>query len=416
MPFISQLLGTRVVDADGVRLGKASEVIARQAKGKPHPQIVAIEIERGKQRHFVPIEHVATLFAPIIPLLHRIGDIQPYEHAEGDLHLVRDILDKQIIDTDGIRVVRVNDLEIIRLNGSYFLANVDIGSAGLWRRMGFTKAGSSARSMEKIKSGFISWDAVEIVSLDQPMRLKVPGDKVSELHPADLAEIISDLSRPEGSRLLQSLDNETIAETLEEVEPEFQASLIEEIPNERVADVLEEMSPDEAADLLAELPDQRSEEILRMMEPEDARDVRKLLAYPVNSAGGIMNTEFIAVPPTFTAAQVITHLRKISDEVETSNYVYVTEKDGRIIGVFSLRELILANPSALVSKFMEDYVVTVKLADDQDDVAQVIAKYDLQAVPVVDEHKRIHGIVTADDALDKIIPTGWKKRLPRFYH
>lgn len=129
-----------------------------------------------------------------------------------------------------------------------------------------------------------------------------------------------------------------------------------------------------------------------------------------------MNTEFIAVPPTFTAAQVITHLRKISDEVETSNYIYVTEKDSRIIGVFSLRELILANPNALVSKFMEDYVVTVKLADDQDDVAQVIAKYDLQAVPVVDEHKRIHGIVTADDALDKIIPTGWKKRLPRFYH
>ena len=416
MPFISQILGKQIVDADGVRLGKVTEIVARQAKGKPHPQVVAVEAEKKKQRHFLPIENVAALFAPVIPLLHRASEIKPYEHAEGDLHLVRDILDKQIIDTDGIRVVRVNDLEIVRLNNSYFLANVDIGGAGLWRRMGFAGAGKSAKAAAKAKSGFISWEAVEIVSLDQPMRLKVPGDKVSELHPADLAEIISDLSRPEGSRLLQSLDNETMAETLEEVEPEFQASLIEEIPNERVADVLEEMSPDEAADLLAELPNKRSEEILRMMEPDDARDVRKLLAYPDNSAGGIMNTEYITVPPTATANQVIAHLRKVSEEVEASSYIYVTDKEGKLIGVFSLRELILARPNLQVSKFMEDYVVTVKLTDNQDEVAQVVSKYDLQAVPVVDEHKRIHGIVTADDALDKIIPTGWKKRLPRFYH
>lgn len=416
MPFISQILGKKVVDADGLHLGKATEIIARQMKGKPHPQIVALEVEKGKTRHFIPILDVAALFSPVIPLAHRIEEIKAYEHTDGDLHLVRDILDKQIIDTDGIRVVRVNDLELVRLNSSYYLANVDIGGAGLWRRMGFPTTAKSLVANEKSKSGFISWDAVEIVSLDQPMRLKVPGDKVSELHPADLAEIISDLSRPEGSRLLQSLDNETLADTLEEVEPDFQASLVEEIPNERVADVLEEMSPDEAADLLAELPEQRSKEILGMMEEDEAKDVKKLLSFPVNSAGGIMNTEYITVRPTETASQVMTRLRKSTEEVETANYIYVTEKDGTLVGVFSLRQLILAQPQTQVSKFMEDYVIMVKLTDKQDDVAQLVAKYDLQAVPVVDEHKRIHGIVTADDALDKIIPTGWKKRLPKFYH
>ena len=247
------------------------------------------------------------------------------------------------------------------------------------------------------------------------MRLKVPSDKIADLHPADLAEIISDLSRAESSKLLDSLDMETLADTLEEVEPDFQASLVEAMSDERVADVLEEMAPDEAADLLAELPEDRSEDLLNLMEQDEAADVRKLLTYPEDSAGGIMTTEFVAVRPDLTAEQAISYLRKTAGEVETIYYVYVTDRDDRLVGVFSLQDLVLAQPKTPVDQFMHARLSPLSPLDSQEEAAQAIAKYNLLAIPVVDEDGKIHGIVTADDALDKIIPTAWKKRLPRLY-
>jgi Mg/Co/Ni transporter MgtE len=215
--------------------------------------------------------------------------------------------------------------------------------------------------------GIISWDDVELLPGDQPMRLKVPGDKITELHPADLAEIISDLTRAESGKLLESLDVKTVADTLEEVEPEFQASLVETMPDEKVADVLEEMAPDEAADLLAELPQDRSQELLKLMEDEEAEDVRKLLTYPDNSAGGIMTTEFIAVGPNLTAEQVITILRESAHEAENIFYIYVTDSEQHLVGVFSLKDLVLAKPDTLVTEFMHARVVSVNLLSSQDD-------------------------------------------------
>jgi Mg2+ transporter MgtE len=248
------------------------------------------------------------------------------------------------------------------------------------------------------------------------MRLKVPSDKLSVLHPADLAEILSDLNRQEGSKLLQSLDDETLADTLEEVEPEFQASLVEQLSNERIADVLEEMSPDEAADLLAELPEDRSAELLNLMEKDEAEDVRKLLTFPVESAGGIMTTEFVTLPADLTANQAIARIRETANDSEIIYYIYVTDEENHLSGVFSLRQLVLSNPKSHIKDFMETRVISVKLDDDQDHCAHLISKYNLLAIPVIDELNVLHGIVTADDALDKIIPTAWKKRLPKLYH
>jgi magnesium transporter len=316
-----------------------------------------------------------------------------------------------------MRVVRVNYLELTRVNGSVYIANVDVSSAGLIRRLGLTSLADrlAARPRSTELPSIISWDNIELLSGDQPMRLKVPSSKMAELHPADLAEIISDLTRQEGSKILETLDIPTLADTLEEVEPDFQASLIERMSDDKVADVLEEMAPDEAADLLAELPQERKQELLGLMEHDEAADVIKLLKYPEDTAGGIMNTEYFVVLPNLNASQVMEQLRKASPEAETIYYIYVAEKDEHLLGVFSLRQLVLAQPDALVIDFMEKRMVTVDLTDSQEECARVVAKYDLLAVPVVDDQKRIHGIVTADDALDKIIPTAWKKRLPRFY-
>ncbi|HJX36979.1 MAG TPA: magnesium transporter, partial [Anaerolineae bacterium] len=173
---------------------------------------------------------------------------------------------------------------------------------------------------------------------------------------------------------------------------------------------------DEAADLLAELPEDRSKELVELMEREEAENVRRLLAYREDTAGGIMTTDFVAVHAGLTAEQIICTLREIGHEAETIFYVYVTDDDNRLLGVFSLRELILAQPETPVAEFMERRVVTVRLLDPQENVAKVVAKYNLLAVPVVDDRGWLQGIVTADDALDKIIPTAWKKRLPRLYH
>ena len=418
MYFVSDLIGKPVSDQEGRKIGSLKDLLARRIGKKPYPVIVAIEIKRGGESVFISIRDVAVLIAPAIPLNKPETKLIPYISKPNDLFLVRDVLDKQIIDTNGVRVVRVNDLGLTRVENDFFVATVDVSSSGLLRRTGLgrLRLSKEKKNQEILPKGMISWQDVELISGDQPMRLKVPGEKLAELHPADLAEILSDLSRPEGSRFLETLDIKRVADTLEEVEPDFQASLISHLPDERLADLLEEMAPDEAADLLAELPKDRSNDLLELMKDEDADDVRKLLAFAEDTAGGIMNTEFVAVRPDITAEQAIKHLRQNADEAETVYYIYVTNENEQLTGVFSLLELVLAKPSKLVSDFMEKRVMAVKLSDSQDDCAQVISKYNLLAVPVVDEEKRLHGIVTADDALDHIIPTAWKKRLPRFFH
>ncbi len=417
MAYLSELLGRPVADVDGERVGVLDDLIGNLKNDRPHPQITAIVVKRAGGSVLVPFADVAVLIAPAIPLNKHLQDIQPYQPGDHDVYLARDVLDKQIIDTNGVRVVRVNDLEITRVNGHFYVANVDIGGLGLMRRLGMAKVAQrlAGRFNRRLQPGVISWDEVELLATDQPIRLRVPSDKLNDLHPADLAEIISDLSRSESDKFLASLDVATVAETLEEVEPEFQASLVETMPDERVADVLEEMSPDEAADLLNELSDERSAGILNLMEQDEAADVRKLLAYPFDTAGGLMTTEYVSVRPDLTAGEAIEELRRRSDEAETIYYVYVRDMEDKLIGVFSLRDLVIAMPETPITQFMHRRVVSVGLNDSQDDVAQAVSKYNLLAVPVVDEQRRLHGIVTSDDALDKIIPTAWKKRLPRLY-
>jgi len=417
MLHVSNLTGKPVSDVDGERIGTLKDLVASVRGDMPHPQIVAIVVKRSVGTLIVPIADVAVLIAPAVPLSRRLQDIVPYVPTGHDLFLVRDVLDKQIIDTNGVRVVRVNDLELARVNHHFYLANVDIGGLGLLRRLGLSKAALRVahRLGKELPPGIVSWDSVELLSGGQPMRLKVPSDKITDLYPADIAEIISDLSRSESSALLESLDVKTVADTLESVEPDFQASLVETMADEKVADVLEEMAPDEAADLLAELPEDRSNDLLNLMQDEEAKDVRKLLAYPEDSAGGIMTTDYITVRTELTAEQAISVIRETAHEAEAIYYVYVLDQDERLVGVFSLRDLVLANPKKPVAEFMHHRVVSVNLTDSQEEVAQAVAKYSLLALPVVDDEKRLHGIVTADDALDKIIPTAWKKRLPRMY-
>lgn len=417
MAFISELTGRPVTDIDGARIGVLKDVVARSAHENSHPKVAAIVVRGGGRDRAIPYQDLAALLSAAIPLKRPLEQIQAYTFQDDDIRLVDDVLDQQILDTDGARVVRVNDIELIRVNGDVVVSNVDIGILGILRRIGLERLGRwAARGLRSDPArGQISWQFVEPLLHDQSMRLKVPSSKLAELHPSDLAEIISDLSRSEHGDLLHKLDLKQLADTLEEVEPDFQANLIQHFPDEQVADVLEEMAPDEATDLLAELPDERRQGLLKLMQTDEANEVRELLRYGEDTAGGLMTTEFIAVSPDLNAAQAIEQLRKAGEEIELVFYVYVTDASNHLMGVFSLSDLIRAQPETPVTQFMHRRLVSVQLDTKQDEIAQIVSKYNLIAIPVVDEEDRLHGVVTADDALDKVLPTAWKKRLPHFF-
>jgi magnesium transporter len=419
MAFISEIIGRPVTDLDGKSIGTVKDLIARSWKEWIHPAIEAVVVKTRTSEINIPLSAVVVLIAPAIPLKYTTNELPTYTPAQEDIYLVKDVLDKQIIDTDGARVVRVNDLELVRATGRILVSNVDVGSLGILRRIGLAKTAEKLASTLRVQfpESFISWDDMELMRYDQAMRLRVPREKIADLHPADLAEILADLNKVEGEQLLESLhlNAEQLADTLEEVELDFQASLVETMPDEQVADVLEWMGPDAAADLLSELSPERSADLLDLMEKEDADEVRELLTYPEDSAGGIMTTEYAVVRPSMTAEQAIQYLRENAEDAETIFYIYVTDESEHLVGVFSLSSLIFARPDMVVADFMKKDVFSASLLDNQDDVARLVAKYDLLALPVVDEENVLCGIVTADDALDKIIPTAWKKRLPRFF-
>jgi len=418
MPYLSDLINKPVADISGERIGTVTDLVASIHHSTIlHPVITALLVKRPKNQHiFIPFSDVVVFISPAIPISKHIDEVLPYQPLEDDILLTRDVWDKQIIDTDGLRVVRVNDVELAQVEGNFYVANVDVGGMGLLRRLGLAKmAKRFATTVQKdVPNNVIGWDDVELLQRGD-MRLKVPAAKIAELHPADIADLISDLSRAQSDQLLESLDVETLADTLEEVETDFQASIVENMSDEKVADILEEMAPDEAADLLAELPQERRDELLEQMEDEAAEDVRGLLAYPEDSAGGIMTTDYISIPADITTDDAIRTLRETGSEAETIFYIYVVDNEEHLIGVITLKDLIFASPAAKIADYMHKRVVTVAVTALQDDVAQEISKYNLLAIPVTDEEEHILGIVTADDALDKIIPTAWKKRIPRIY-
>ena len=215
--------------------------------------------------------------------------------------------------------------------------------------------------------------------------------------------------------MLASLDDESLADAVEEMDPETQVDVLEDLTPERAADILEEMSPDDAADLVADLDQETRDEILALMEKDEADEVQELLGYAEDSAGGLMTTEFIALEDHITAGAAIDRLRELEPDAETIYYVYVTSDEGYLVGVISLRDLIVARPETLIRDVMIDEPVAVAVTASQAEVAEVVAHYNLLAVPVVDEQNVLMGIVTVDDAIDTVIPTAWKKRLPRVF-
>jgi Mg2+ transporter MgtE len=257
----------------------------------------------------------------------------------------------------------------------------------------------------------ISWDVVDPVqSGDSSVRLRIGHQKLAKMHPADIAEIVGQLGGRDREAIFANLDDETAADTLEESTNEVQAQILSRLDDERAADILEAMAPDEAADLLGDMSEERREQLMSKMEADEADDVEELLGYEDDTAGGLMTTDYIAVTASLTAQATIDRLRELEPEAESIYYVYVTDDEERLLGVLSLRDLIVAKPSMPITELMIKRVVAVPLDARPEEVAAVIAKYNLLAVPVVDDEDRMQGIVTIDDAMDTVMPAGMRRR------
>ena len=324
----------------------------------------------------------------------RTIDITKFSQRPHEILLKADLLDKQIVDIEGRKVIRVNDVRLDEIDGQLRVVAVDVGAAGLVRRLGMEGPFRTvARGLRRgVPERYIDWEDVDpLDSTIASIRLRVPHARLAELHPADLADIIDQLTPRDRLGVLASLDDEALADVVEEMEPDTQVEVLEDLEPSRAADILEEMSPDDAADLVADLSDRSRDEILALMEHDEAEEVRDLLAFPEDSAGGLMTTEFVGVPATLTAAETIDRLRELEPDAETIYYVYVVDDDGRLVGVLSLRDLIVARPETQIAEVMIDEPVAVRALEPAESVAETIAHYNLLAVPVVDDEGRLVG-------------------------
>ena len=423
MFYLSQLQGKQVWDSWGRPVGELVDVLIGQLS-QPAPDVQALLIREEEALIYIPVSQVSELFPSTVLAVPR-AETSPCEPSGQDLRLVEQVLDRQIVDVDDRRVVRVNDVQFARVRNRFVVTGVDVGGRGILRRLGWESflQGAARRLGFALPDRVIPWEDVVPVQEADVLKLRVSRARISLLHPADIAAIVNDLDRRTGQQLVATLDDATLADTLEESAPDVQVAILTQLSPERAADVLEEMGPDEAADLLADLPDETTAQLLRLMDDEDEADVRTLLAYPEDSAGGIMTTEYARVPFGMSAGEALEYLRRSEEnrEDEAMYYVHLMDEADALKAVVSLRDLVLAPPEAPLARWAEAEPVTVdpyasQEEMDQEDVAYLVAKYDLLSVPIVDaETHRMLGIVTVDDAIDAVLPTAWKKRLPRFF-
>jgi CBS domain-containing protein/sporulation protein YlmC with PRC-barrel domain len=414
--FVSELCG-KPVELASIGIGKLQDIAVDASE--PYPPVVGVYVKVKGELRYAPAASIASLTdRKTVLTAPPLGPLEA-PVSPNELLLNRELLDKQIVDVDGRKVVRVNDARLAPAGETLRLIAVDIGISGLLRRVGLRGLGQAwleRVSRRGLTPELISWDAVQPLHRDSPgaaIRLQVPSDRINRIHPSDLAAIIEELNATDQASLVGSLDEETAADAFEQLEPETQLSILEDLSPDRAADIIENMAPDDAADILAEVAPEKQEEILRLMEPDEAKDVRELLTHDEETAGGLMTTEYLSIPPGLTVGETFDRIRKAAEDAELIYYVYVLEADERLVGVVALKDLITEGREAPVSSIMVDDVVHVGLTASKEEVATTIARYDFLAVPVVDEKGLMHGIVTVDDVVDVLLPEKLRRMLSR---
>jgi len=405
---LSELLGATVLDPSGAPTGRVREVTL--APQEDRDRIASFIVKTKSGNRILPFSAVSTIDASIHATTNP-AEWPAANGAEGLFLLERDLLDQQVIDVHGRKVVRVNDVDLqidaVTESGQKHavlrVRSVDIGARGALRRLlrGLAPRAALHLLLDKIPPRTIPWSYVDLIEIDpaRQIKLKISHEGLAKLHPADIADIVEDLAPDEREAVFRTLDEEVAAETLEEVDPKVQKSIVESLDSERAADIVEEMDPDAAADLLADLPQDQTEQILVEMTPEASQEVVELLEHHEQTAAGRMTTEFLALPVTATVENAIGVMREFEGGIESVSTIYLVDSHGTLVGAVPLAKLVIAEPSTPLLGLTQEPLVLTHTETNENQVAELFDKYNLITLPVVDKESRLVGVITSDDVI-----------------
>lgn len=409
--FLSEILGRRVIGSQGKLVGKMVDMKARLGELFPKINFLCLKAKGERNTFLINWEDVQTINENIIKLKEKtIEKTSPVETEEMEILLAKEILDKQVVDTLGAKVERVNDVHLLLSEGELRIVHVDIGLRGILRRLKWTRwvdAVTNWLFAYQIRDKLISVKHIQPVASDperKTLKLTVILRKLSEIHPSDLADILEELDKHERKAVFESLDVETAAETLEEVNPKVGISLIESEAEPLASDILEEMAPDEAVDLLLSLPEEKKEKLIKEMDKGVREKLRELLKFSEGTAGSIMTVEYLSLSQDGTMTEALEKFKNSTDPLETTSYIYLTDEDEKLVGVSTLRQLVLNPSQKKLSELMNKDVIKLNINDDIDEVTDAFKKYKLMALPVVDDENHLKGIITLRDAVDAAFP------------
>lgn len=411
---LSELEDMTVVDAAGAQIGELLDVVALCASESAVVTGFFIECDGDRQLR-VSWAQVAEVDvdAEHLRLSCALSDLEPASLRSDELALVDSVLDNQVLDMRRRVFVRVQDVLLEAGGGDLIVSGVDASSGALVRRFGLRFL---SRRLPRRSGDLVPWRDVNLISLKlSRLNFVEAFGELAELHPADIADVVSQVGPRERAAVLAALNPSLAADTLQEMPEELRTAALQEMPLARAVAVLEQIETDEAADILSELPDDLAQELLARLPDDREEDLRELASHPEHTAGSLMSSEFITLPVTTTAGAALEWIRRERPEQHAMTYLYLLDQAGRLAGVASLRDLVLAEPDRAVVEIMEDDVVDIAADVDEEEVGRIMTKYDLLAIPVVDAERRPLGIVTLDDALDAVLPADWKQRLPRLF-
>lgn len=411
--YLSRLIGCTIFDARENILGKITDVYVRVPVVDPdsdesqRPQVVGFAVKVDGKKKDAVLNDLQIVKFGIRYKVQCQSMIYVQSDQFSDAILLKDsILDKQIVDITGRKLVRVNDIRMVAIPTGVYVVAVDVGTEGLLRRIGIDQVIKYILLPFKgrIPSKFILWDDVEAIDLNTlSIQLSKSRSKLNTLHPSDLADIIEDLSRSSKTTLFSSLDEEQAADVLEELEVKEQIHIIESLPVEKAADVLEKMPANEAADLMDYLEDEKAEQLLHEMEPEASEEVRDLLEYPDSTVGSIMTTDVLTFTEDQTIAEVLDFIRKEEPDMESLYGLFVLDKKNELVGTITMRDLLISDPTTLLEDVMDDNLNCVNDYDKLDSLSELVSKYNLLAVPVTNDNNELEGMVVVDDIIDDLL-------------
>ncbi|HEY1265565.1 MAG TPA: CBS domain-containing protein, partial [Terriglobales bacterium] len=401
---LTELLGSPVFDAAGSQVGRVREVALAPQEDRSRVSTFIVKTKSGNR--VLPFTAIGSINGGVYATTPA-ADWVPADAAEGLFLLERDLLDQQIIDVHGRKVVRVNDVDLQQETSNnrpqLRVSSVDVGIRGAVRRLlkGVVPMMALRTLLVQLPPRPIPWDFVDLIETDPARRvkLKISHDRLATLHPADIADIIEDLAPNEREAVLETLDEEVAAGALEELDPRVQKAVVESLDSERAAEIVEEMNPDAAADLLAELPEERTSEILKEMQPAEREEIVELLEFGENTAAGRMNTEFLAVDVSSAVREAVDALRHFEGGVESVSTIFLVDSHGTLAGTVPLAHVVLAMPTEPMLSLTQEPLISCTENTRDKDVVELFDKYNLQALPVVDENKKLAGVITADDII-----------------